>query len=201
MDANLKPDTGLSPPVPRRPLHRRTIVCEGFQRDDGLFDIEARIVDTKSYRYSEPYRGVREPGSRAHDMRVRLTIGDDMVVRDIEVSMPSTPYPTCQTARPNFRGLVGVAIGAGWRRAVQECVGAVRGCTHVRELLVPIATVAFQTIGGWRDDGDDGPRAEPMQRAGKPFFVDGCIAWAADGEVVARLQPQHAAPRRQAPAD
>jgi hypothetical protein len=189
----------LSPPAPRRPLHERTIVCQGFQRDDGLFDIEARIVDTKSYRYTEPYRGVREPGSHVHDMSVRLTVGDDLVVRDVEVAMPSTPYPTCRSARPNFSALIGVAIGGGWRRAVQERVGAVRGCTHVRELLFPMATVAFQTLGGWRSDGDDGPRTAPMQRAGKPYFIDGCIAWAADGEVVATLHPEHAAAKAETP--
>jgi hypothetical protein len=186
----------LPAPAPRRLLHTRTIVCEGFQRDDGLFDIEARILDTKSYRYTEPYRGGREPGSAVHDMSVRLTVGDDMVVRGVEVSMPSTPYPTCANAKPNFQALVGVAIGGGWRRAVQDSVGTVRGCTHVRELLFPMATVAFQTIGGWTADGDDGPRSKPMHRAGRPYFIDGCIGWAADGEVVAKLHPEHAVPAR-----
>jgi hypothetical protein len=191
----------LSSPAPRRPLHTRTIVCEGFQRDDGLFDIEARIVDTKAYRYSEPYRGDRPPGSHVHDMVVRLTVGEDMVVREVEVSMPSAPYPTCQNAPPNFRGLVGATIGGGWRRAVQESVGGPRGCTHVRELLFPMATVAFQTIGGWRAQNDDGPRISPMQRAGRPYYIDGCIAWAADGEVVAKLHPEHARPHGRAAAD
>lgn len=184
----------LSEPVARRPLHTRTIVCEGFQRDDGLFDIEARILDTKSYRYTEPYRGEREPGSSVHDMWVRLTLDETMVVRAIEVSMPATPYPTCQGARPQFQQLVGATVGGGWRKAVQEAVGSVRGCTHVRELLFPMATVAFQTIGGWRSKSDDGPRVQPMQRAGRPYFIDGCTAWAADGEVVARLYPEFARP-------
>ena len=181
----------LSAPAPRRPLHNRTIVCEGFQREDRLFDIEARIVDTKAYAYSEPFRGHREPGDPVHDMRVRLTVGEDMVVRDIEVAMPATPYTLCQSAKPNFQALIGVKIGGGWRRAVQDAVGAVKGCTHVRELLFPMATVAFQTIGGWRSEGD-GPREAPMQRGGKPYFIDGCIAWASDGEVVATLHPEFA---------
>src|SRR6185503_19700597 len=44
----------LSAPAPRRHLHTRSITCEGFARDDGLWDIEARIVDTKTYRVEEP---------------------------------------------------------------------------------------------------------------------------------------------------
>ncbi len=181
----------LSSPAPRRPLHQRTIVCNGFRREDGLYDIEACMTDTKAYDYTEPYRGQRLAGSHVHEMWVRLTLGEDMVVRDIEVSMPSAPYPTCQMAKPNFRALVGATVGGGWRQAVQAAVGATRGCTHVRELLFPMATVAFQTIGGWTPDGE-ARRPDRVQVGGRPFFIDGCMAWAADGEVVARLHPEFA---------
>ena len=179
----------LSAPVERTPLHTRTIVCHGFKRADGHYDIEASIIDVKAYQYTEPFRGVREPGSNVHEMWVRLTVGEDMVVKGIEVSMPATPYPACQTAKPNFQGLIGVTVGGGWRRAVQECVGNVRGCTHVRELLFPMATVAFQTIGGWPVAGEE-PKLAPIKRAEKPRVIDGCIAWASDGEVVAKLHPE-----------
>lgn len=181
----------LSAPVERTPLHTRTIVCHGFKRADGHYDIEASIIDVKAYQYTEPFRGVREPGSHVHEMCVRLTVGEDMVVKGIEVSMPATPYPACQTAKPNFQGLIGVTVGGGWRRAVQECVGNVRGCTHVRELLFPMATVAFQTIGGWPVAGEE-PKLAPIKRAEKPRVIDGCIAWASDGEVVAKLHPEFA---------
>lgn len=185
----------LSSPAPRRKLHTRNIVCEGYLRDDGLYDIEASILDTKTYPYTEAYRGEREPGSAVHDMRVRLTIDAGMKVIDIEVAMPATPYPSCSGALPNFRALVGISIGPGWRRAVQEAVGSVKGCTHVRELLFPMATVAYQTLTGWRYYGKDDKGAVVSQRGGKPYFIDGCFAWASDGEVVARLHPEHASPR------
>ena len=185
----------LSPPVARQPLHTRTIVCDGFRREDGLYDIEARMVDTKAYDYTEAYRGPRPAGSHVHEMWVRLTLGDDMVVRAIEVSMPAAPYPTCQSAKPNFSALVGAAIGSGWRQAVQTAVGQTRGCTHVRELLFPMATVAFQTIGGWTPDGET-RRPDRVQLGGRPFFIDGCIAWAADGDVVAQLHPQYSTGKR-----
>jgi len=181
----------LPAPVPRRHLHTRTIVCEGFQREDQLFDIEARILDVKAYPYSEPFRGQRQPGDPVHDMHVRLTVGADMVVRDIHVAMPATPYAACQNAMPNFKGLIGVTIGSGWRKAVQACVGSVKGCTHVRELLFPMATVAFQTIGGWQSE-QVVVKESPINRGGRPYFINGCIGWAADGEVVAALHPEFA---------
>ena len=180
----------LPPPAPRKHRHTRTISCEGYQREDGLWDIEARIVDTKTFRYREPFRGLREVGDPVHDMAVRLTIDNEMVVRDIQVAMLAFPYRPCTSALPAFKGLVGRKIGAGWRRAVQECVGGTKGCTHLRELLLPAATVAFQTLGSWPEEGEPVPPPDPDFETERPHFVDGCKAWASDGEVVAKLYPQ-----------
>lgn len=193
----------LSAPAPRRHLHTRTIVCEGYRRDDGLWDIEASIVDTKAYAYVEPDRGHREPGDPVHHMAVRLTLDEKMVVRAIEVDMPATPYTTCLTAAPAYQGLVGKQVGLGWRRAVNECVGGVLGCTHVRELLFPMATVAFQTMGGWKEkeSGQEELDGVPASAGGRPYFLDGCKSWAADGPVVARLHPQFAIRRERAPEE
>ena len=44
------------PPVPRKPLHLRRISCEGFQRDDGLIDLEGLLIDTKPVPLPEPWR-------------------------------------------------------------------------------------------------------------------------------------------------
>ena len=85
---------------------------------------------------------------------------------------------------------MGKKRGAGWRRAVQECVGGTKGCTHMRELLLPAATVAFQTLGSWPEDGQPAPKPDPDYQTERPHFVDGCKAWATDGEVVATLCPQ-----------
>lgn len=192
----------LSPPAARRHLHTRSIVCEGFHRNDGLWDIEARIVDTKTYAYEEQDRGLRKAGDPVHHMAVRLTLDNAMVVHAIEVGMPETPYATCLTAIPAFQGLVGKKVGQGWRRAVNDCVGGTAGCTHVRELLFPMATVAFQTLGGWKEkeDAAEGLEQAPTNASGRPYFLDGCKSWATDGPVVARLHPQFAV-RRQPTAE
>lgn len=207
----------LPPPVPRTHKHTRRITCEGYRRDDGLWDIDARIVDTKTYRYTEPDRGPRAIGEPVHDMSVRLTIDDAMIVRDIEVVFSSNPYAACLGAAPSFKGLIGAKVGLGWRKAVQACVGGTNGCTHVRELLFPMATVAFQTMSGWAADDDRAPRGASRGSSGgsdaapradgaegergaprgpadgtdrKPYFIDGCKAWASTGDVVARFHPR-----------
>ena len=47
----------LSQPAERELTHTRVVTCRGFQRSDGLFDIEGRIVDTKPYRFRNRDRG------------------------------------------------------------------------------------------------------------------------------------------------
>ena len=181
----------LSTPAPRRHLHTRTIACEGYERGDGLFDIEARIVDTKTYAVEEPYRGRREPGMRVHDMQLRLTLDREMTVRDIEVATNDAPYDPCFTVAPAYKRLVGARMGGGWRRAVNDAVGGTKGCTHLRELLMPAATVAYQTMGSWPKAGKVATEARPDGERKKPYFIDACKAWAADGPVVQRLFPLH----------
>jgi hypothetical protein len=196
--------THFSEASPRRLMHTRRIESQGFRREDGLWDIEARIVDTKPFAYEEPYRGHREAESDVHNIAIRLTLDDDFVVHDIEVLMPAVPYPSCAGAIPNFKLLIGVKVGAGWRKAVQAVVGSTKGCTHARELLFPMATVAFQTLFGWEDEAESQQEKERRaqreamrgQQAGRPHFMDGCHSWASDGEVVATLYPQFFTPKK-----
>ena len=176
----------LTTPAARKHLHTRTISCEGFEREDGLFEIEAQIVDQKTYAVDEPIRGHRPAGAHVHDMQVRLTLERDMTVRAIEVATNHAPYDICPSVAPGYQALVGAKIGGGWRKAVTEAVGRTKGCTHISELLMPMATVAFQTMGNWKPAPASSPEA-----AHKPAFIDGCKAWASDGPVVKKLFPLH----------
>ena len=184
----------LPQPAARRHLHTRTIRCEGFERDDGLWDIEARIIDTKTHNTVEPFRGAREAGAHVHDMELRLTLDREMVVKDIEVSTNEAPYNPCFTVASAYKGLVGAKIGGGWRKAVNGAVGGTKGCTHLKELLMPAATVAYQTMGSWPKEKDAQGEVKPVPMAdpgAKPYFLDGCKAWSTQGEVVAKLYPLH----------
>ena len=181
----------LPPPAPRRHRHTRTIRFEGHERDDGLWDIEVRMTDTKTYAVTEPYRGDRPTGAPVHDMELRLTLDREMVVRDIEVSTLDAPYPPCFTVAPAFKALVGAKIGGGWRKAVTEAIGGTKGCTHLKELLFPAATVAYQAMGGWPKDGAVATERKPDTSTKRPYFIGGCRAWAEDSEITKRLFPLH----------
>lgn len=178
--------------APRRLLHTRQVTTDGFLRDDGLWDLEGELRDTKTYTSGSSGGTLRQPGEPIHHMRVRLTLDDDMRVHAAVAVMVNTPFEECQPAALTLEGLVGARIGIGWRHSVNQAMGGIAGCTHIRELLMAMATVAFQTIGPYR-------RQERMQKGevtqhypdDKPAHQMGqCMAWDFKGAVIARVAPQ-----------
>ena len=140
----------LSPPAPREPIHHRRIDCRGYRRADGLWDIEGHLTDTKSYPFVNSFRGEIGPGAPIHDMWLRLTLDDELTVIKVGAATAAGPFAACPAITPAFAKLEGLTIGPGWRRAVQARLGGVQGCTHLVELLGPLATTAYQTIHVWR---------------------------------------------------
>jgi hypothetical protein len=170
-------------PVERELLHNRDYSFRGYRRADGLWDIDGRMTDSKSFAFDNDWRGEIQPGEPLHDMRIRLTLDDDFVVREIEVKTAAAPFRICGDITPSFAAIKGLRVGPGWRAKLRELLGGVKGCTHQVELLAAMATVAFQTIRPRRDDAAvPGP-------AKRPGHLGTCHALATDGEVVRRFWP------------
>jgi hypothetical protein len=189
----------LSPPVGRQHLHTRRVTCQGFFREDGLWDIEGRITDEKSYEHANEWRGPLKPGDFVHDMSIRLTLNDRFTIVDVDAVTDKSPYRICGDVTPDFKKLIGLRVGGGFHREVRARLGGVHGCTHIVELLGPVATTAFQTISSGkarelervhRAKSDPAPQEDaPSKPRRKPYVIDTCHAWAADGPVVKRWAP------------
>ena len=75
----------LTTPAPRKLIHTRAIEVKGYEREDGLWDIEAELTDTKTYAHNRRHGGrERAAGEPVHHMWLRLTIDLDMHVHDAE---------------------------------------------------------------------------------------------------------------------
>jgi hypothetical protein len=72
-------------------------------------------------------------------------------------------------------------------------LGGVQGCTHLVDLLGPLATTAYQTVFPYRarEYEERVARGEiaPRSLSRRPKLVDSCHAFASDGEVVKRYWP------------
>lgn len=179
----------LSPPESRELMHLRDIALRGFARADGLFDIEAELADTKTYGFDSESRGHVAPGERLHGMAARMTVNEDMTIVAFEAAIDDSPYPeVCPGAAPNFAALAGLAIGPGFVRAAMQRVGGTAGCTHLRELLQQMATVAYQTLypvrmrKHRRIAPETGPRPAPA-------LLNTCHGWSSASPVIHRGWP------------
>lgn len=172
----------LSPPAPRTAQHQRRVNYQGFERADGLWDIEGELHDSKM-RDTPLLRtgGVRRAGEAIHHMRLRVTISPDLVVQAIEASMDTHPLAGCAEAQAALQTMVGCSMARGWRQAIQNNLGGVASCTHLRELLFNLATAAFQTMSHVFATPGNG---EPPRHLGQ------CTGWDFQGEGVREYYPQ-----------
>jgi hypothetical protein len=155
----------------------------GFLRADGLWDIEGRMTDTKAYDVDNEERdGYVAGGEAFHDISLRLTIDQDFLVHGVESVIDAAPARMCAGIAGVFKQLEGTRIGPGWLRQTRELVGGVKGCTHLNELLQPLATTAIQTLWPVKNAVDKKER-----RGG---LVNSCHTWAQNSEVVQRVLPE-----------
>lgn len=195
----------LPPTAPdRQPRHGRRIDVQVYARPDGLWEVDATLTDTKARDWQLP-DGVLPAGRPLHDMLLRLVVNTryDIVAAGAETR--GMPYPgECDRHGEAYGALVGLNLLQGFRRAAQERLGGVRGCTHITELAQVLPTAVIQAfVGEVFDAADGGPQSDRP-----PFQIDRCHALRRDGEVVRLHFPRwfrapaaaHNPPRPTAPA-
>lgn len=177
----------LPAPAPREEIHYRKIDVRGYRRTDGLLDVEATIVDTKSYAFTLESGGRHlQPGDALHSMTVRLTFDEHYVVQDAVAVTDASPHATiCPGASAAVANLKGLTMAAGWNRAVRERLGGAHSCTHELELLGQMATVAFQTLAPLKPGGFSSP-----DTGGRPNKIDSCYAYASNRPLVMKRWPK-----------
>jgi hypothetical protein len=177
----------LTNPVSRELAHTRVVTCHGYRRDDDLWDIEGRIVDTKPYRFRNRDRGGWiEADEALHDMSIRLTVTLDLEVVEVDAIIDESPHHYCKSVMEMAANLVGLRIAPGWTSTSRRAMGANLGCTHLTELLGPVATTAIQTIASERlrrSDESGGKRP--------PSFLNTCHSYADTSPVVEFHWPEY----------
>lgn len=176
----------LPPPANRAQQHTRRVICEGYKREDGLWDIEGHLLDTKNFNIELKDRddGVLPAGEPVHSMAIRLTIDLDLNILDVAASMDATPFRGCPSIADSYKQLIGMQIKPGFTKLTRDMFSGVNGCTHLLELLGPVATTAFQAthhereaLEGW-SDGEQ-----------KPPMLDTCHTMDSKGSVVQSYWP------------
>jgi hypothetical protein len=108
-----------------------------------------------------------------------------LVITAAEAVTIAGPYAVCPAANDVFADLVGLQIGPGWRRKVNAAIGGRHGCTHITELMGPVATIAYQTRYGEdsrqaRLSGNDNAKNSQSRDQRSNALANSCVAYAVD---------------------
>lgn len=179
----------LSSPAPRIQQHTRTVTCKGFKRQDGLWDIEGYLVDIKDHDISSKERnnGQIPAGEPIHDMALRITVDLELNILDAEATMDFTPFQHCHAIAPAYKKLIGLQIKPGFTRQTKALFGGIEGCTHLLELLGPIATAAYQATYQERETEENWRPGSPL-----PAVMNTCHSWSQTSPVVKKHWPHFA---------
>lgn len=176
------PDTDVN----RKPLHTRSITVNTFEREDGLYDLEAELIDVKAYDFTLQSGVLHETGKPVHHMNMRVTIDRQFTITDAVVGYQAAPYgKNCSCISPAYSKLVGLNLLRNFRNEVKKLFSRVNGCTHMTELTYVLPTVAVQTMAG----RDPGTPTDAKDKTKKPFQLDGCHALRSDGPVAKKFYP------------
>ena len=177
----------LSSPASRQLRHTRAITVEAYARDDGLWDLDARIRDIKAQDIVLA-SGTRPAGTAVHDLSLRITINRDLEIVDAEAASDSVPYPGyCDTIGPAYKKLIGMSLAKHFRLHLKDRLSGVLGCTHLTELAQVLPTAAIQAFA---DDEFETRNAANDGVAARPYEIDRCHALRADGPAVAKYYPR-----------
>ncbi len=168
----------------RTPIHTRSITMDSFLREDGLWELEAHLVDVKAYDFPTKRGEIHRAGDPVHDMTIVLLVTQDGAITDVRARYEAAPYgAACTAIEEGYRGLIGLHLLRQFRAAVRERFGRVDGCTHMSELVVLLPTVFVQSLSAQRRE-----QAEKTGR--KPFQLEGCHALALTSPVVKEFYPE-----------
>ncbi|MGH6626860.1 MAG: DUF2889 domain-containing protein [Burkholderiaceae bacterium] len=166
--------------VTREELHFRRIDFRGFRRSDGLFEVEAQLTDRKTHDFAPPSGGRVVPaGDNIHDHGLRVVFGEDMVIREITIAIRAYPYRECRGGGETLQALVGLRIGPGWNSELRKRLPSSDTCTHLKEMMTPLASAAFQTVYSVVTS-----RVGEVDASGRPRKIDSCYAYGTSRELV-----------------
>lgn len=173
--------------VTREELHLRRIDMRGFRRSDGLYEVEGRVTDRKQHDFKSPNGFKRVPaGEPIHDMGVVLVFDEHMTVHEVRAFTGSAPYDSCFEAPATLQVLVGLRLASGWGSEVRKRLSGAACCSHLKEILAPMATVAYQTLTVLRSSQPD-----ILNTQGVPVKIDSCYAYSRNRDVVRRKWPTY----------
>ena len=169
----------------RQLKHRRQLDVQVFSRGDGLWEVDATLVDVKTHD-TQMANGPRAAGTPIHEMLLRLVVNQKLDIVEAGSETRWMPYTgICNEHGDVYGRLVGLNLLQNFRTALRQRVGGALGCTHISELAQVLPTAVIQAFA---DEVIDTRGADEGAR--QPFQIDRCHALRSDGEAVRLHYPR-----------
>ena len=168
----------------KRKIHCRNIEVSTFETDTDDLIVEGVLKDDLLISHYDTY-GEKRPPNTVHHMLVRMLIKTaSFEISDIEVDMPAFPHKGCDETAKSLDQIKGMKIAPGFTEKVKDMLGGARSCSHLKTLVLSMASAAVQ--GFWvhrtKTRQSDGKTPELMHR----YVVDTCWVWRKDGPLARR---------------
>src|SRR5579862_5951136 len=103
----------------RVPVHRRTIDFEAFE-EEGVLTVTGRLRDER------PWAADSDLVELLHDMSLAVEVRvSDLTITAARAVMDRFPHTECPAITAKFGEMIGLNIGRGYTRAVQDRFGGV----------------------------------------------------------------------------
>ena len=163
-------------------IHSRKIDIATYEGTSGSIIVEGLLLDERLLESYRPTGEIHPPGT-IHHMIIRIEVkGPQLVIKDIDVEMPTIPHHACIETLESLAPIKGMSIVSGFTAKVKALLGGTKGCCHLLALLMAMAPAAVQ--GAW-----SAMAREPIDpNAYLPMAVarvkNTCWVWREDGPLM-----------------
>lgn len=160
-------------------VHVRTIRIEARRVGADELHLVGHLVDDQPE--ARPRWFTAAPSGTKHDMSVTLGVRfPGLTITRAAGVMREYPYTICTAPLASLERLLGLGIGRGFTRALNERLGRDRGCSHLTALVHAMAPVVAQAADAAFHDLSTPPDADGA-------WAGTCHAWRHDGSLVHAL--------------
>ena len=167
-------------------LHTRNIEITTYDYDGQRIIVEGFLKDDR-FHESRLVTGEKFPSGVIHHMSIRLLVNcSNLVIEDIDVDMISVPREVCRETLECLAPIKGLIITRGFTAKVKKLAGGKKGCTHLVELLLVMASAAIQGFAAYQAQNPDLDRNHLDMMA--LYLVNTCHVWRDDGPLIHLLK-------------
>lgn len=170
-------------------IYRRSITVDTYEVGENEIIVEGRLRDERFFPFVIYSANITRDGGVIHDIVVSMSISlPDLRIKHIESQMPTVPLEGCHEIKDAVKRLEDLSIKQGFTSEVKHKLGKTRGCLHMVNLVLSMASAAVQGMWAYytRKREDAGTRF-PKTLDGSLMF-DSCWMWRKEGPIAQRFR-------------